>query len=713
MGGNRICLNMIVKNESKVIERFLDSVFPLLDTYCICDTGSTDNTIQVINDFFERKTNEANENNKKPIQGKIIVEPFVDFSHNRNIALEACRDMEADWILLLDADMVLKIETPSVMKSDLLIEKVDVFYLHQGSQHFYYKNMRIIKNNGGFKYVGATHEYIQTPPGTVSLQIPKEVWFIEDCGDGGSKEDKYERDIRLLLQDTNNERSLFYLANSYFDTRQWENALSTYQKRIDKGGWEQEIWYSHFRMGLIYKEINQTANAIEAWLKAYEVFPPRVENLYEIIKENRLKGYNKTAMLFYTIAKNQIKNTNEKSRDDYLFLHNDVYTYKLDYEYTIIAAYNGIKDIREAMVTVINKTSDSNMAMNLFSNLKFYSTRISDIIGKENVNEIDLSMSFLHPVKPIEEKDETPIMFYSSSSCIVPFPDETGYLLNVRCVNYRIERKTGAYLDCQDHIITNNMVFRLSKDFEFTGEQGPLFPLPPFFKNQLYVGVEDVRLFSPSSFKKENEEQVDSFLATFLATSFNSQTKTLGMAFGEYNTSVPQEALRPLPITCAFPTHQTCEKNWVATPFTPFSNKKENETTAIIYKWFPLEICILNKETQTLYLFDKRPMPTLFQNARGSSCGVKFNKEVWFVVHWVSYETPRRYYHGLVVMDEELNLKRYSAPFTFEGESIEYCLSLIVEESRIVIPYSVWDNSTKIAVLNKTSVEREMLCFHM
>ena len=48
----KICLNMIVKNESRVIERLLRSVLPLIDTYCICDTGSTDNTVEIIKTFF-------------------------------------------------------------------------------------------------------------------------------------------------------------------------------------------------------------------------------------------------------------------------------------------------------------------------------------------------------------------------------------------------------------------------------------------------------------------------------------------------------------------------------------------------------------------------------------------------------------------------------------------------------------------------------------
>ena len=45
---NTICLNMICKNESKIITRLFDSVIPIIDCYCICDTGSSDNTKQIV-----------------------------------------------------------------------------------------------------------------------------------------------------------------------------------------------------------------------------------------------------------------------------------------------------------------------------------------------------------------------------------------------------------------------------------------------------------------------------------------------------------------------------------------------------------------------------------------------------------------------------------------------------------------------------------------
>ena len=49
----KICLNMIVKNESKIIVRLLKSVLRFIDYFVIIDTGSEDDTIQTIHDFFE------------------------------------------------------------------------------------------------------------------------------------------------------------------------------------------------------------------------------------------------------------------------------------------------------------------------------------------------------------------------------------------------------------------------------------------------------------------------------------------------------------------------------------------------------------------------------------------------------------------------------------------------------------------------------------
>ena len=52
-----ICLNMIVKNESHIIEKTLQNICENIPiTYwVICDTGSTDNTKEIIQNFFNSK----------------------------------------------------------------------------------------------------------------------------------------------------------------------------------------------------------------------------------------------------------------------------------------------------------------------------------------------------------------------------------------------------------------------------------------------------------------------------------------------------------------------------------------------------------------------------------------------------------------------------------------------------------------------------------
>ena len=78
----------------------------------------------------------------------------------------------------------------------------------------------------------------------------------------------------------------------------------------------------------------------------------------------------------------------------------------------------------------------------------------------------------------------------------------------------------------------------------------------------------------------------------------------------------------------------------------------------------------------------------------------------------ISYETPLHYYHIISVFDSNMNLIRYSVPFKFEGDAIEYGLSIIVEDNRVLMNYSTWDKTTKIGVYDKIYIENVLVYTH-
>jgi hypothetical protein len=110
--------------------------------------------------------------------------------------MKECYGM-SDFILFIDADMIFK---PKITKEQLsdLFERFDYFQIIQGTEDFYYNNMRIVKNEpNSCKYCCYTHEYIDYKSTEKLLFIAKEDIFILDIGDGGSKRYNFKRDILL------------------------------------------------------------------------------------------------------------------------------------------------------------------------------------------------------------------------------------------------------------------------------------------------------------------------------------------------------------------------------------------------------------------------------------------------------------------------------------------------------------------------------------
>src|SRR5271170_520255 len=90
-----IGLCMIVKNEAAVITRCLDSVRPLIDYVLIEDTGSSDGTQQIIQDYLQRND----------LPGEVFEVSWQDFGTNRSLALTRLRETaKIDYALIMDAD---------------------------------------------------------------------------------------------------------------------------------------------------------------------------------------------------------------------------------------------------------------------------------------------------------------------------------------------------------------------------------------------------------------------------------------------------------------------------------------------------------------------------------------------------------------------------------------------------------------------------------
>lgn len=320
-----LCLNMIVKNEAKIIVRALNSVVKYIDYWVICDTGSTDGTQDIITNFFKERN----------VDGKLCNHKWQNFGYNRTLALSEASS-KADYILLMDADMEMIVYNPFF--KELL--KYDIYNVLQGIDFVYY-NTRIIKGNLDAKYVGVTHEFIKIES-TDAAHILNDIKFVEYC-DGGNRPEKYTRDVQLLTEgvqiETDNiikSRYMFYLGQSHFDLKNYESAIVWYEKRVECGGWHEEIFYSLCKIGLCKKNlIKSKYEIVNAFMAAYNFHKKRYESIYELMLYLREQCLLNESLTYMTIALSVVYPS-----DDVLFVHKDIYDYKLYDEIALCAYYN-------------------------------------------------------------------------------------------------------------------------------------------------------------------------------------------------------------------------------------------------------------------------------------------------------------------------------------------------------------------------------------
>lgn len=271
----KICLNMIVKNESEVIQRCLDSVKPYIDYWVIVDTGSSDGTQKIIKKHM------------KGIPGKLYERPWKNWGETRTEALKLAQEKgTGDYILFMDADDILEFQGTDEKTKGFGPLTEDIYTMWRGSASFSYLKPQLAKRNLPLKWVGVTHEYLDCniPHSIANLDTVKYVTL-----DGGATwkdlKAKFLKNVDLLeagiKKEPDNARYAFYLAESYRDAGEKGKALEWYQRRIKMGGWAEELFCSYLQTGHMLNDLGLPASVVaEAYKMALFYRPHRAEPTY-------------------------------------------------------------------------------------------------------------------------------------------------------------------------------------------------------------------------------------------------------------------------------------------------------------------------------------------------------------------------------------------------------------------------------------------------
>ncbi len=467
----KLCWNGIVKNESARIERMLKSIAPHISSYSVLDTGSSDNTREIITDFFA----------SRDIPGRVHVGEFVNWEQARNAALTYARtdkrQISYDYLLLVDADMEL------VVPSGAFPELTGVCYsMEQRTGSLRYQNARLLRADSLAVYRGVTHEYLDFGAHADALEGP---YFI-DHADGANRPNKFKRDIKLLRDglraEPANSRYMFYLAQSYRDSGDNKRAASWFRKCMDAGGWDEQVWNAHVNYACCLRSMGDEAGFVLETLKAYSRRPSRAEPLYDLTKFFREKDRDQAAALLFADAGRKIPEPK-----DLLFVNHEVYATGFLQETAITAFY------------VNGRREDGFIACDKLALMR----DVPDHVRQEAKNNL---IHYMEPLKSYCPSFKATRIPFDKPGWTAMNPSVTVHnrdvVVNLRTVNYvmdgqgryLINSSTGGEANNSNPIVTRNYLFPYvgAEPREVLAPED--FPRPAQFPP--VIGLEDTRLFS-------------------------------------------------------------------------------------------------------------------------------------------------------------------------------------------------------------------------
>lgn len=266
-----VCLTAIVKNEAHVIGRMIESVKPLIDTFVIVDTGSTDNTIDEAKKAFQG------------MEGTIERIEWKSFGHARTKAFELAKG-KADYALVLDADELTHGELPKDLTNDAYALWLKFESGGNGLQH------RLFNLKHDWRYEGIVHE-LPNCDANWTWESLESAWLTTPQ-DGARSQDpkKHVKMAELitlaLASNPTDARLVFHLAMSWRDAGHDQKALQYFELRsgMGQGANGEEPYISLLEGGRALERLGHSGEAIMWWLRAHALWPERCEASRELAR---------------------------------------------------------------------------------------------------------------------------------------------------------------------------------------------------------------------------------------------------------------------------------------------------------------------------------------------------------------------------------------------------------------------------------------------
>jgi tetratricopeptide (TPR) repeat protein len=349
-----IRLNMIVRDETHVITRCLETVKPFIDSWVIVDTGSVDDTMEKVAAALEG------------IPGELHQREWRDFGHNRSEAFELAKD-GADYLLFIDAEDTF--ETDEGFEIPELRE--DAYYVRMVSGGMSWKLLMLVSTGKPWYWKQKRHASILCRESFSSDVLHGASIII---GNDGARRgtmpaaEKYGRDAEAfeeqLKEDPGNARAMFYCAQSHRDAGDHGRALYWYGKRIQAAGWWEEVYQSHMQSAKLHAAIGSPWQICEDhYQAAYKLAPHRAEPLAALSQHYRGEKEYATAHLFACAAR-ELTYPN-----DLLWIDDSVYQWRALDEYAVTAQRVGklelAKEANERLLELVPESQRERIRDNL------------------------------------------------------------------------------------------------------------------------------------------------------------------------------------------------------------------------------------------------------------------------------------------------------------------------------------------------------------